>query len=171
MGIQIRIAEHSAVQMHYHLTTDNGDTVDSSKGRQPLEYLHGHGHLVSGVERALEGKETGDTFTVVVAPEDGYGHRDPQLDVAMPLSIFPEEFRSELAEGVQFRGPHPADPEQAARYVVMKLEESQVLCTANHPLAGETLHFNIEVVGVRAGTAGEIADGQIHRADCSTGCC
>ena len=66
MGIQIRIAEHSAVQMHYHLTTDNGDTVDSSKGRQPLEYLHGHGHLVSGVERALEGKETGDTFVVVL---------------------------------------------------------------------------------------------------------
>ena len=167
----MKIAQNTAVQMHYHLTVDSGETVDSTKGRAPLQYLHGHGHLVPGVERTLEGKVAGDSFTVTVTPEDGYGVRDPKLDVAMPLSVFPESFRNELAAGVQFRGPHPVDAEQSARYLVIDIKDGQVLCTANHPLAGETLHFNIEVVEVRQGTNGEIADGMIHSADCSTGCC
>ncbi len=167
----MKITQDTAVQMHYHLTADNGATIDSSKGREPLEYLHGHGNLVPGVEKALEGKAAGDSLTVVVPPKDGYGQRDPQLDVAMPLSVFPDEFRRELVEGARFRGPHPADPEQLTTYLVIKIEDDQILSTANHPLAGETLHFDIEVVEVRKGTQGEVADGQIHSPDCSTGCC
>jgi len=167
----MNITQDSAVQMHYHLTLDNGVVVDSSKGGEPLAYLHGHGNLVAGVEKSLEGKVAGDSLSVVVPPKEGYGLRDPRLDVAIPLQSLPEALRRELAEGLRFRGPHPVNSDQVTTYLVIKLEEDQVLCTANHPLAGETLHFDIEVVEVRQGTGGEIADGRIHSPECSTGCC
>ena len=167
----MKIAQNHAVQMHYHLTSSDGTTIDSSNGREPLAYLHGHGHLVPGVEKALEGRAVGDSFQVVVSPQDGYGERDPNLDVAVPLSVFPTESRSALVEGARFRGPHPADPEQSVIFSVLQVDADKLLCTANHPLAGVTLHFDIEVVEVREGTRGEIADGQIHSPDCSTGCC
>ena len=74
------IANNCAVQMHYHLTTADGQTIDSTNGRAPLEYLHGHGHLVPGVEKALVGKSAGDRFSIVVPPKDAYGERDPNKD-------------------------------------------------------------------------------------------
>ena len=167
----MNITTDCAVDMHYHLTTDDGTTIDRSQGKNPLSYLHGHGHLVSGVEKALEGKSVGDSFNVVVPPEEGYGVRDPHLDVALPLSVFPPEARGDLVEGARFRGPHPTDKTQDVMFVIVKVDDDSILCTANHPLAGFTLHFDIQVVAVRKGTKGEIADGQIHSSDCSTGCC
>ncbi|MEE2788713.1 MAG: peptidylprolyl isomerase [Myxococcota bacterium] len=157
----MKIAKDCAVQMHYHLTADDGTVIDSSRGRGPLSYLHGHGHLVRGVEAALDGKTVGDTFNVVVPPEDGYGKRDPNLDVAIPLSAFPPGAEDELVDGSRFRGPHPASAEQTVTYLVLKVEDDTVICTANHPLADMTLHFDIEVVEVRQGTEDEIATGQV----------
>ena len=167
----MKIAQNHAVQMHYHLTTAGGTVIDSTNGRAPLAYLHGHGHLVSGVEKALEGRVVGERFRVVVSPEEGYGERDPGLDVTVPLSVFPTASRAALVEGARFRGPHPADPDQSVIFSVLQVEADTLVCTANHPLAGVTLHFDIEVVEVRPGTRGEINDGQIHSPDCSTGCC
>ena len=167
----MRITSDCAVQMHYHLTAHDGTTIDRSHGRGPLTYLHGHGHLVPGVEKALEGKSAGDTLTVVVPPEEGYGTRDPNLDVAIPISVFPEDSRQELVEGARFSGSHSSDPTKSAMFMVMKVDGENVFCSANHPLADVTLHFDIEVVDVRQGTQGEIADGQIHAPDCTVGCC
>ena len=167
----MKITKDCAVQMHYQLTDSDGNTIDTSHGRDPLEYLHGHGHLVRGVESALEGKSVGDSFSVVVPPEDGYGQRDPNLDVAIPFTAFPPEARTELVEGARFSGPHPSSPEQTVAYLVIKVEDDRVLCTANHPLADMTLHFDISIVNVRQGTKSEIADGKIHSPDCSTGRC
>lgn len=167
----MKIAQDAAVQMHYHLTLDSGAVIDSSKGGQPMAYLHGHGNVVAGVEKSLEGKKVGDSFSVVVPPEDGYGVRDPRLDVAIPLASLPAQLKQQLSPGVKFRGPHPYAQNQATTYLVIQLENDRVLCTANHPLAGESLHFDIEIVEVRQGTKGEIADGRIHSPDCSTGCC
>ena len=167
----MNIAQDHAVQMHYSLTSDDGTPIDSSNGREPLAYLHGHGHLVPGVEKALEGRVAGDSFRVVVPPQDGYGERDPNLDVAVPLTVFPPESRADLVAGARFRGPHPVDQSQVVFFTVIQVDEDTLFCTANHPLAGVTLHFDIEVVEVRPGTPGEIADGQIHRPDCSEGCC
>ena len=167
----MQVMADRAVQMHYHLTTADGTTIDRSHGNDPLTYLHGHGHLVPGVEKALEGKSAGDQVTVVVPPEEGYGLSDPDLDVAIPLSVFPAESRGQLVQGARFSGPHPANQSESVMFVVMKVESDKVLCTANHPLADVTLHFDIEVVSVRQGTRGEIADGRIHAPDCSTGCC
>ncbi|MDP6946552.1 MAG: FKBP-type peptidyl-prolyl cis-trans isomerase, partial [Myxococcota bacterium] len=75
----MNIEKDHAVSIHYHLTNDEGEVIDSSQGKDPLAYLHGHGNLVPGVERALEGKAVGDKFEVVVSPEDGYGAHDPSL--------------------------------------------------------------------------------------------
>ena len=167
----MKITQDCAVQMHYRLSDDEGTIIDTSQGRTPLEYLHGHGHLVRGVEAALEGKSAGEHLNVSVAPEDGYGERDPNLDVAIPWSAFPPEAKGYLVEGKRFRGPHPASPDETVNYLVIKVEDDKLLCTANHPLAGMTLNFDIEVIAVRHGTEGEIADGKIHPPDCSTGCC
>lgn len=167
----MKITKDHAVQMHYRLTSADGTVIDTTAGRDPLAYLHGHGHVVPGVEKALDGRIAGDSFRVVVNPEDAYGERDPSLDVMVPLSIFPETSRGSLIPGARFRGPHPSIPDQSVVFSVIRVEDDQLLCSANHPLAGITLNFDIQVLDVRPGTKGEIADGQIHAPDCSTGCC
>ena len=166
----MRITSDCAVQMHYHLTAHDGTTIDRSHGRGPPLTCMAM-DISYGREKALEGKSAGDTLTVVVPPEEGYGTRDPNLDVAIPISVFPEDSRQELVEGARFSGPHPSDPTKSAMFMVMKVDGENVFCSANHPLADVTLHFDIEVVDVRQGTQGEIADGQIHAPDCTVGCC
>ena len=167
----MKITKDCAVQMHYHLTDPDGNVIDSSRGGEPLGYLHGHGNLVAGVEKSLEGRSVGDTFDAIIPPEEGYGTRDPQLDVAIPLTAFPEGARADLVQGARFRGPHPADQQQSAMFMVIKVEDGNVLCTANHPLADVTLHFNIEVVSVREANEGELQAGQFHGDACQTDCC
>jgi len=158
----MKIAKDSAVTIHYHLTDGDGDVIDSSKGKDPLAYLHGHNNLVAGVERALDGLEIGAKLDVEVAPEDGYGERDPELDILVPLAAFPEDAREGLVAGVMFQGPHPADETKPAMYTVLGVTETDVQCTANHPLAGVTLNFNLEVMEVRAATEEELSHGHIH---------
>ena len=159
----MNIEQDRAVLIHYHLTDSEGNVIDSSQGSdEPLAYLHGHGNLVSGVENALAGRSAGDKLDVVVPPEDGYGVRDPALDVAIPLEAFPEEARADLEPGIMFQAPHPADEDQVAVFTIMERLEDAVHCTANHPLAGVTLHFNLEIVEVREATEEEISVGHVH---------
>ena len=158
----MNIQKDSAVRIHYHLTSDNGDVIDSSRGREPLAYLHGHGNLVVGVEKALDGLSAGAKVEAVVPPEEGYGVRNPNLDVRVPLTAFPEEMRSQVAPGGQFHGQHPVHTDQVAVFTVVAVEGDSVLATGNHQLAGVTLHFDLEVVDVREATAEELAHGHIH---------
>ncbi len=158
----MQIASGSAVLIHYHLTDSDGEVIDSSKGGDALGYLHGHGQLVTGVEAALEGKAAGDHVDVVVQPEDGYGVRDPELDVAIPMTSFPEDARGQLQPGAMFEGSHPNNPEASAVYTVMEVLEDRVHATANHALAGVVLHFAIDVQSVRAATEEELAHGHLH---------
>ncbi|MFT7624925.1 MAG: FKBP-type peptidyl-prolyl cis-trans isomerase SlyD [Myxococcota bacterium] len=157
----MNIAKDSAVQIHYHLTDAEGAVIDSSKGSDPLAYLHGHGNLVPGVENALIGKAIGDKMTVVVTPEEGYGVRDPGLDVQIPLAAFGEH-ASELAPGAMFAGPHPEDETKQVQYTVMEVLPEAVNASGNHSLAGVTLHFDLEVMEIRAATAEELQHGHIH---------
>ena len=156
------IEQDRAVLVHYHLTDASGGLIDSSREGEPMAYLHGHGNLVVGVETALAGKSAGDRFDVVVSPEQGYGIRDTNLDVAIPLEAFPAEHRDELLPGVMFEGPHPQNPEQAQTYTVMERQGDEVHCSGNHPLAGVELHFNLEVLSVREATAEEITQGNAY---------
>jgi FKBP-type peptidyl-prolyl cis-trans isomerase SlyD len=148
------------VSIHYTLRDDDGDVVDSSSGGEPLEYLHGAGNIVPGLEAAMAGKQVGESFQVTVAPADGYGEvvGDPR---AVPRSAFPAD--AELEPGSQFfvRGPD-GDP---LPVWVVGVDGDEVLLDANHPLAGENLHFEIEVVGVRVATEEELEHGHPHGPD------
>lgn len=146
------------VLIHYTLTNGAGEELDSSRGDEPLPYLHGHGNIVPGLERALGGKAVGFQDTVVVAPEDGYGAHDGSEPQQVPSDAFPDDF--EVEEGMQFVVENELG-EQIPVWVV-GFEEGVVLLDTNHPLAGETLHFQVEIVKIRDATAEELHHGHPH---------
>ncbi len=143
------ITKDSTVSIHYTLTVGDQE-VDSSKGNAPLTYTHGTGQMIPGLEKALEGQEAGSRVEVDVAPEEGYGQREDDLLVRIPKEAFPEEDRSQISEGVRFQGPHPTKEDQGALYTVVTTDDESVVADANHPLAGQSLHFDVEVVSVQA---------------------
>ena len=145
------------VTIHYTLRDDDGDVVDSSIGGEPLEYLHGAGNIVPGLENALAGKGIGDTLKVTVAPADGYGEKQGEPR-RVPRDAIPKD--ADLEEGMQLfvRGP---DGEPFPVWVVA-VADDHVMLDANHPLAGENLHFEVEVTAVRAATKEEVEHGHPH---------
>jgi len=158
----MQVQANSVVSIHYKLTNRDGDVIDSSEGRDPLVYLHGHGQLVPGVEGALLGKSVGDKFDAVVPPAEGYGERDPRLDLALTPEAFPEEARPELKPGLQFQSHHPDGGEQVVVFTIVDVQEDRVLATGNHQLAGVELHFALEVMEVRDATEEELTHGHAH---------
>lgn len=155
----MQIASNTVASFHYTLTNDQGDVVDSSDGRDPLAYLHGAGNIVAGLEKAMEGRSVGDKFKVDVPPEQGYGVRDEQLIQQVPKEAFQGIENIEVGMHFQARGPHGV-----ASVEVTAVEEQLVTVDANHPLAGQTLHFDIEVMEVRAAEAEELEHGHVHGA-------
>lgn len=155
------VADGLVVSIHYTLTDDDGDVVDSSEGQEPLAYLHGHSNIVPGLEQALLGKQVGDRLKAVVAPADGYGEFDPAGEERVPRDAFPEDI--ELEPGMQFTA---TGPDGAVSPVwIAGLEGDEVLVDMNHPLAGQTLHFDVEVVAIRTATPEELDHGHPHGAD------
>ncbi len=151
------ITENSVVAFAYTLTDDDGAVIDSADTQAPLVYLHGRGQLIPGMEKGLDGRSTGDQFSIVLPPEEAYGIYDENLAGAVPLSAF--EGVGEVAEGMQFQ-MELADGVRAV--TVREVTGEHVILDGNHPLAGETLHFDIEVVSVRAATAEELEHGHAH---------
>lgn len=153
----MQIAKNVVVQIHYTLKNDAGDVLDSSQGTDPLAYLQGHGNLISGLESALEGKQAGDQLNVSIAPKDGYGERDESLIQDVPRSAFQGVDKVEV--GMQFH----ADSNHGPRLVtVTKVSDKTVTVDGNHPLADQTLHFDVQIVEVRAATAEELSHGHVH---------
>jgi FKBP-type peptidyl-prolyl cis-trans isomerase SlyD len=153
----MKIAHEKVVSIHYTLTNKEGTVLDSSSGSEPLAYLHGFGNIIPGLENALEGKEKGEKLTVSVEPEQGYGARDEQLVQAVPRSAF--KGVEELAPGMQFQAQGP----QGSRLVVVtQVAQDVVTVDANHPLAGQTLQFEVEISEVRDATAEELEHGHVH---------
>ena len=153
----MQAAREKVVSIEYTLTDDDGDVLDSSRGRGPLSYLHGAGNIVPGLERAIEGKRTGETLSVVVPPADGYGDHDPELVQPVPRDRFPAGVEVEV--GDEFEARTPAGPRLVS---VIDVDEENVTIDANHPLAGRALHFEVEVVDVRDATAEELRHGHAH---------
>ncbi|MCB9506311.1 MAG: peptidylprolyl isomerase [Myxococcales bacterium] len=158
----MKIENNKAVAVHYRLQDADGILLDTSRGGDPLWYLHGHGQLVRGVERGLDGHAVGDKFELVVSAEDGYGTADPRLDGAFPMSAFPASARKNLRVGEEFQAPDPRDSKKKVVYRVVDLVGEHVHASANHPLADVDLHFDLEVVEVRDATPEEIAHGHVH---------
>lgn len=155
----MQIAPNSVAAFHYTLTDDEGQVIDSSTGRDPLTYLHGKGQIVPGLEKQMEGHAVGDKFNVDVSPEEGYGVHQPELMQQVPREAF--QGVEDIQPGMQFQGN---GPEGQINVTVSKVENGIVFVDANHPLAGKTLHFAIEVADVRDATAEELEHGHVHGA-------
>lgn len=157
------ISKDSVVSIDYTLTDNENEVLDSSEGTGPLEYLHGHNNLIPGLEKVLEGKKAGDTFKTTVAPKDGYGEYQDRLVVEVERTQFPANV--EITEGMQFEA---GGPEGSQIVSVTAISDSKVTVDANHPLAGETLNFDVTIVSVRESTERERAEGL--QSECGGGC-
>ncbi len=153
----MHIEKNRVVSLHYTLRDEQGAVLDASSRRGPLNYLHGKSNIIPGLEEALAGKSVGDKLDVTVPPEKGYGQRDDRLVQIVPRNKFSEV--SELTPGMQVRASGP----QGARLVtVVRVERDFVTLDGNHPLAGRTLHFSVEVAEVRKATHEEVSHGHVH---------
>jgi FKBP-type peptidyl-prolyl cis-trans isomerase SlyD len=155
----MQISQNAVAAFHYTLTDDKGQIVDSSEGRDPLTYLHGSGQIVPGLEKQMEGRAIGDKFTADVAPEEGYGVHQPELMQEVPKEAF--QGVQDIQPGMQFQG---RGPQGEINVTVTRVEGDKVFIDGNHPLAGQTLHFAIEVTGVRAASEEELQHGHVHGA-------
>ena len=142
------------VEIDYRLTIADGTEVDSTGERGPMPYLHGHGNIIPGLERSLEGLKLGETIAVDVEPDDGYGHRDDEKVVEVPIDRLGFEptvgdvVRAQLPDGT---GQH---------LLVAELKEESALLDGNHPLAGESLHFDVTIASIRDASVEELKNGQ-----------
>ncbi|MFM8445540.1 MAG: peptidylprolyl isomerase [Methylococcus sp.] len=153
----MQIAHQKVVSIHYTLTNVDGDIIDSSEGSEPLSYLHGFGNIIPGLENALTGREVGDRFSVSVAPAEGYGERDDAMVQAVPRTAF--QGVDEIQPGMQFQAQ---SPEGMQLVTVIGVEGEEVILDGNHPMAGLTLNFAVEVTEVRDATHEELDHGHVH---------
>ncbi len=153
----MKIAKGSVVALDYRLHLGDGVAVDASEGGEPLQYIHGQGQIVPGLEVALEGLEVGSTRQVVVAPAEGYGDYDPRGLQEVPHDAFGGRL-PEVGGPYAARGPE----DEVVPFSVKEIRESTVLVDLNHPLAGRTLHFDVTVREVRDATAEELEHGHVH---------
>ena len=152
------IANDHVVSFHYTLTNAEGETLDQSQG-EPLAYLHGSGNIIPGLEKALEGKNLGDKFTVNVSAADGYGEYNPDLVQEVPAQMF--QGVDNIEAGMQFQ----AQTDDGVQIVTVKaIEGENIIVDANFPLAGQDLTFEVEIVEIRDASAEELEHGHVHGA-------
>ncbi|MDF1526125.1 MAG: peptidylprolyl isomerase [bacterium] len=158
----MQIGTNSVVSIHYTLRDETGEVLDASEGREPLDYMHGSGQIIPGLENALEGKSKGEELAVVIEPENGYGTRDESLVHEVPKSEF--EASDEIEVGMQFR---VGDEGGTLIMVVAGVGDEAVTLDGNHPLAGVTLSFDVSIEDVREATEEEIKASQhVHGSGC-----
>ncbi|MGP8034736.1 MAG: peptidylprolyl isomerase [Steroidobacteraceae bacterium] len=153
------IAHNDVVSIHYTLRDDADKVLDSSSGGEPLAYLHGHGNLIPGLERALTGREVGDQLKVSVPAADGYGEYDRSLVQRVPRRAL--KGIANLRVGMRLQ----AGTEHGQRAVIVThIAGDMVTLDGNHPLAGQSLNFEVEITAVRAASEEELAHGHVHGA-------
>ena len=142
------VADDMVVSIDYSLTLDDGTEIDTSRGKEPLAYLHGHGQLIPGLERELYGMSV------------GYGDVDPDAVQLLSHDVFPDDLELQPGMRLQMATPegHPLEA------VLREIRDEGVLLDFNHPLAGETLNFDVSIADMRPATAEELAHGHAHGA-------
>ena len=151
----MKITENAYVEIHYALFNEEKEVVDGSRGAEPLPYIHGQGNIIPGLEAALVGREEGDKFTVTITPEQGYGERDEDKVTIIDAESFAGFDNIEVGMLCQIEGEN-GEPQLVT---ITAIEEDEVTIDANHPFAGQTLNFEVEVMNVRAATDAELRDG------------
>lgn len=152
------VQNNVVVSMEYTLHVDN-EEIDSSKGQDPLQFLVGHGNIISGLEREMMGMKVGDSKDVVIPPAEGYGEFDENAFMDVPRDAFPKDIPVE--EGTELTVKDDAGQPRYAR--IDTVEGDTVTLNFNHPLAGDELHFNVKVVELREPTAEELEHGHVHQ--------
>jgi FKBP-type peptidyl-prolyl cis-trans isomerase SlyD len=153
----MQIAADKVVTIHYTLKNAEGQVLDSSEGGDPLAYIHGNGNIIPGLEEALEGKVAGDKLQVEVQPEKAYGVHDPELIQNVPKRAF--QGVGQVQAGMRFTAQTEHGPRQV---VVTRVVGDMVTVDGNHPLAGQTLNFAVEIAEVRDPTEEELSHGHVH---------
>jgi len=141
---------------------DTNEVIETSQGGEPLLYIHGHSNIVPGLESALAGKKVGESYEVLVTPEEGYGVRDEALVQEVPLAAF------QGVDNVEVGMAFTADGPQGEVVVeVTSVEGDTVTIDGNHPLADVTLAFSGEITDIREATQGELEHGHVHGPSCN----
>ena len=162
MAGSMAIAADTVAQIFYALSDEEGKVIERSE-KEPMSYLHGHGQIIPGLEAALEGKQAGDHVDVSVPPEQAYGEKTGKT-----LKVRKSQFPGPVPTvGQSFGAPMP-DGGQVAFWVI-KDQGAYLTITPDHPFAGRTLNFTVDVVGVRAATSHELAGQQ--QDCCASGTC
>lgn len=155
--MSLLIGDNCVVSIHYTLTGDDGAVIDSSREGEPLVYLHGANNIIPGLEKELVGKMTGASLKVSVAPDEGYGEHSADAVHVVPRSAF--EGVEDVQPGMQFQ---TEGPQGVQMITVTGVDGDDITIDANHPLAGQTLHFDVTVEGVRDATQEELDHGHAH---------
>ena len=153
----MQVQNDHVVSIDYTLKNDAGEVMDTSEQNGPLAYLHGHQNIIPGLEKALDDKSVGDSFTVSIEPAEAYGERDERMIQTVPRSMF--QGVDEIEPGMRFQ----AQTEGGVTVVTIKeVNGDEITLDGNHELAGETLHFDVEVKDVRPASEEEIEHGHVH---------
>jgi len=154
--------ENPVVSIHYTLTNKAGEKLDSSIGAEPLTYLHGAGNIIPGLENALSDKSVGDKLTVTIEPAEAYGERNDEHMQTVPREMF--QGIDNIEVGMQFQADSSNGP---AIVTITEIEGDNISIDGNHPLAGEQLTFDVEVMDIRPATETEMEHGHIHGEGCN----
>lgn len=156
----MKVAENKVITINYTLRDDNKKILDSAQNNDFL-YLHGAQNIIPGLESALEGKAVNDELSVSIAPADGYGERNDDMTQVVPKEMFGTEEGIEV--GQQF---HAASPDgQEIMVTIVAVDDENITVDGNHPLAGVTLHFEVQIMDIRDASAEELEHGHAHGPD------
>jgi len=153
----LKIENKKVVAIHYTLTDNNGQVVDSSDGGDPLYYLHGFGNIIPGLEDALLGKTMGDKISVTIPPEKAYGIYNENDKIQAQKSQFKGMDDLKIGMDIQTR-----TKEGIKMYRIEKIFGDTVILDGNHALAGETLNFDVEIMDIREASDEELQHGHVH---------
>ena len=149
--VSMKITDDCLVTLEYTLKDDNQEILDSSEQMGPLDYVHGYRQLIPGLEKALQGREAGESFSLTVTPQQAYGEIDPRAVFEVSRAQFPPDTQLEVGMEFETSGHH---------VVITGIDGDIITLDANHPLAGKTLHFDIKIAGVRDATPEELEEVQ-----------
>ena len=155
----MQIAPNTVASLAYVLTNTQGETLDQADTQQPFVYMHGAHNIIPGLENALAGKQAGDTLEVTIPPEQAYGLKDDSLMQEVPRSMFAGVEEEQIIPGAEFHAQTNAGMQTI---VITAVNGDTITIDGNHPLAGQTLHFDVTVLDVRAATKDEISHGHAH---------
>jgi FKBP-type peptidyl-prolyl cis-trans isomerase SlyD len=156
--MSLTVTDNLVVSISYTLTNDDATVLDSTEESGPMDYLHGAENIIPGLEDGLEGKKVGDKLKVRVDPDDGYGEIFTELMQVVDIASF--EGVESVEAGMQFESE--TDDGELEIVSIKSVDGNEVTIDANHPLAGVTLNFDVEIVGIREATAEEIEHEHVH---------